>query len=128
MQEIIKLISIALITVVSYVILKQVKPELALFVTLAGSIIIVIMAMTSLGQIIQAFRGIFSKTGIDGTLLSPLIKIIAIGYIAEFGASICVDAGASSIADKVLFGAKIVILVLSLPIISSVVDMVVSIL
>ena len=77
---------------------------------------------------ISSFYHIFESTGVETTLLTPLIKIIAIGYIAEFGANICTDAGASSIADKILFVAKIIILLTSLPIITTVVDMVVGLL
>ncbi len=128
MIVLLKIVSVALVTLIAHIIVKQTKPEIAMFITIAGSILIIIMAVDSLGSVINSFYSIFKSTGVNASILTPLIKIIAIGYIAEFGANICQDAGAGSIADKILFVAKIVILLTALPIINTIVDMVVSIL
>ncbi len=128
MVDLIKIVAIALVTVFAHMLVKQTKPEIAMVLSIVGSIIIIIMAVNTISSVISSFRSIFETTGVDTNLLSPLLKIIAIGYIAEFGANICVDAGASGIADKVLFSAKIIILIIALPIITTVVDMVVALL
>ena len=128
MSELLKIVAIALITVFAHMLTKQVKPEIAVIIALVGSIIIITMTVNSLKSVITSFYSIFKTTGVDAELLTPLFKIIAIGYIAEFGANICVDAGANSVADKILFSAKIIILMLALPIITQVIDMVVALL
>lgn len=124
MSELIKIIAIALITVFANILVKQTKPEISMLITIAGSILIIVMSVDALSSVISSFYSIFEYTGVQTTLLSPLFKIIAIGYIAEFGANICIDAGASSIADKILFFAKITILIIALPIINTVIDLV----
>ncbi len=124
MSELIKIIAIALITVFANILVKQTKPEISILITIAGSVLIIVMSVDALSSVISSFYNIFEYTGVQTTLLSPLFKIIAIGYIAEFGANICLDAGASSIADKILFFAKITILIIALPIINSVIDLV----
>ena len=48
--------------------------------------------------------------------------------MAEFAASVCEDAGNKSMAGKVVLGAKLIILVLSLPVLSMLVDTIVSVL
>lgn len=128
MTDLLKIVAVALVTVFAHMIVKQTKPEIAIFITLVGSILIISMTVNSLKSVITSFFSIFKTTGVDTALLTPLFKIIAIGYIAEFGANICLDSGASSVADKILFSAKIIILMLSLPIITSVVEMVVGLL
>ena len=128
MSELLKIIAIALVTVFANMLIKQTKPEIAILISIVGSLLIIIMSVNSLTNIMSSFYAIFDKTGINTTLLTPLIKIIAIGYIAEFGANICLDAGASSIADKILFCAKLIILVISMPIVTTVIDMVMSLL
>ena len=128
MTELLKIVAVALVTVFAHILVKQTKPEIAMIITIVGSILIIIMVVNTLGTIVKSFYEIFRSTGVDTTLLIPLFKIIAIGYIAEFGANICVDVGANSVADKILFAAKLIILVVSLPIITTVVDMVVSLL
>lgn len=128
MVELLKILAVALVTTFAHMLIKQTKPEIAILITIVGSIIIIIMAVNMISSVIKSFYGIFEITGVQSAILTPLLKIIAIGYIAEFGANICVDAGASSVADKVIFGAKIVILVIATPIITTVVDLVVALL
>ena len=128
MVDLLKILAVALITVFANILVKQAKPEIALLISIVGSILIIIMAVDLLSSVISSFYKIFQKTGVETTLLTPLLKIIAIGYIAEFGANICVDAGASGVADKVLFVAKLIILIIAMPIVTTVIDMVVTLL
>jgi len=128
MSELLKIVAIALVTVFAHMLVKQTKPEIAMIIAIVGSMLIIGMVVNTLGNLINTFFDIFKTTGVDTTLLTPLLKIIAIGYIAEFGANICVDAGASSVADKILFSAKLIILLVALPIITTVIDMVVALL
>ena len=128
MSELLKILAIALVTVFANMLIKQTKPEIAILISIVGSLLIIIMAVDSLSSIISSFYNIFKTTGVDTTLLTPLFKIVAVGYIAEFGANICVDAGASSVADKILFCAKLIILTIALPIVTTVVNIVVALL
>lgn len=126
MIDILKILAIALVTVFAHMLVKQTKPEIAIIISIVGSVLIIIMAVDFLGIVINSFYKIFKATGVETTLLTPLLKIIAIGYVAEFGANICQDAGSSGVADKILFAAKLIILVVAMPVITTVVDMVVS--
>lgn len=128
MIELLKILAVGLVTVFAHMLIKQTKPEIAILISIVGSIIIIIMAVSFLHSVINSFYQIFQATGVQSSLLTPLLKIIAIGYIAEFGANICVDAGASSVADKILFSAKLIILVIAMPIVMSVIEMVVALL
>ena len=128
MTELLKILAVALVTVFAHIIVKQTRPEIAMIISIAGSVFIIIMIVDSLSSVISSFYNIFKTTGVDTTLLTPLFKIIAIGYITEFGANICLDAGASSVADKILFAGKLVILLVALPIVTTVIDMVVTLL
>ena len=128
MVELLKIVAIALVTVFATMLIKQTKPEIAIILTIVGSILIILMAVNVLSNVVQSFQNIFASTGVNTTILKPLFKIISIGYIAEFGANICSDAGANSVADKILFSAKIIILMVALPIVTTVIDMVVALL
>ncbi len=128
MTVLVKILAVALVTVFAFMIVKQIKPEIALLISIAGSVLIIILAVDTLNSVISSFYKIFTTTGVDATLLTPLFKILAIGYITEFGANICQDANATSVADKVLFAGKIIILFVALPIVTTVIDMVVGLL
>ncbi len=128
MTELLKILAVALVTTFAHMLVKQTKPEIAILISIVGSMLIIIMAVNVVNSVISSFYKIFQVTGVQTALLSPLLKIVAIGYIAEFGANICIDAGASSVADKVLFSAKVIILVIAMPIITTVIDLVVALL
>ncbi len=123
-----KIIALALITIFAFILTKQTKTEFSLLIVLVAGILIITLTLNSVSSVIVSFKNIFTKTGVNNSLLIPLLKIIGIGYLAEFSANLCIDAGLSSIADKVLFSAKIIILVLSLPIITNVIDLVMGLL
>lgn len=128
MNELLKILAVGLVTVFAQMLVKQTKPEIAILISIVGSVLIVVMAVNVLNSVMASFYNIFETTGIKSSLLTPLLKIVAIGYIAEFGANICQDAGAGSIADKILFAAKLIILVIAMPIVRTVIDMVVALL
>ena len=53
-----------------------------------------------------------------------MLKIIGLGYLIEFSANVCRDSGNNSIADKVVLAGKIMIFVISMPIISNLFEMI----
>ncbi|MDR1917561.1 MAG: stage III sporulation protein AD, partial [Christensenellaceae bacterium] len=81
-----------------------------------------------LASIVTAVRAIANQTGIKSEILASILKIVGIGYLTEIGAGICKDAGSGSVADMVILGGKIVILVVAIPIIESLVEIVLGIL
>jgi len=123
-MTIVKIVVIALATVFASLIVKQTKPEISILINIAGGILLVIMVVDLVGQVFSNIFDVFKSSGINSNMLLPIFKIVGVGYLCEFGANICQDAGSSSIADKVLFCGKIVILLIALPIIRSVIDVV----
>ena len=118
-MEIFKIVGIGIIACIITIVVKQVKPELAVTVLVSTSIIIIIYIFKYFTQIFSIFNDIVDKTGIDENLFTILIKIIGVGYLVEFGASICEDTGNSSIANKVILGGKIAIFIMAIPIIQN---------
>ena len=123
-MDIVKVVAVGIITVIATIIVKQVKPEIAVLIILAGSIVIIAIILNMLQGIFGNFMSIFNKTGINSSLFKPVLKIVGIGYLCEFGANLCIDGGCNSIADKILLCGKITILVIALPIINNVIDVV----
>ncbi len=128
MDIIFKIIGIGLITCIASLIVKPVRNDFAMLISMVGGIIIFVMILSSLSSAISLINSIAQKTGVNGNLLSIVFKIIGIGYLTEFSASMCADAGSAGLGDKVLLGGKIVILVMSLPIITSILDIVMELL
>ena len=54
-----------------------------------------------------------------------LLKIVGIGYLTEFSCGLCNDSGNSAIALKLQLAGKLTIFIMSIPIISKLIDLLV---
>ncbi len=124
MTEIFKIIGVAFITAISAILLKGTKPELSFAVTVTGVIVILLFIVDSLQNTVVIFKTIAEMTGIENGLIKILIKIVGVGYLTEFGAGILNDFGTSAVADKVVLAGKITIVVLSFPVLESLLQMI----
>lgn len=127
-MEVIKLVGIGIVISIVTILLKQVKPELSIFAIIIGSVILLLYILNYFTSIFSTFNSILEKTNIDSQLFSLVIKIIGVGYLVEFGASICNDSGNSSIAEKIILGGKIIIFSMAVPIITSLFEVIMSLL
>ena len=127
-MDIIKIIGIAFIAVIIIVILKQYRPEFAIYASIIAGVLILTLASGTLSGIINMINSISNKTNINSDFLVILIKITGIAILTEFAVSICKDSGESAIASKVDIGGKVIIISMSIPIINALIDTVVKIL
>ena len=123
-----KIIVIAIIGCISFLLLKQVKPEFCIYILIGTGVIIVLEVFGYLTSIISVFENLSNISGIDSDLLKIILKIVGIGYIIEFASSLCIDSGLTSIASKIQFAGKIIILFIALPIINSLIEIIIEIL
>ncbi len=119
-----RLVGIAIIGVIVVSLLRTAKPEFAVFATIATGVVMVITMLSGLEKVVLAFDKIVDKSGIEDGVFSAVLKIIGIGYLTEYSASVATDAGCASIAQKLQFGGKIVIFLMSMSIVSALVDIV----
>ena len=84
--------------------------------------------MDKLDAIISLLTTLSNKTAINNEFLVLLIKITGIAVLTEFAVSVCKDSGESAIANKIDMGGKVIIVSMSIPIISSLLETVVEIL
>ncbi len=124
MTEIFKIIGVAFVTAISAVLLKGTKPELSFAVTVTGIIVILLFIVDSLQNTVAILQTIAQTTGIENGLIKILIKIVGVGYLTEFGAGILNDFGSNAVADKVVLAGKITIVVLSFPVLESLLKMI----
>lgn len=127
-MDIFKILAIAVLTCVASLIVKQVKPDFANLVSLAGGVVILLLLINYISNILDVFRNLIDKANLSPTLFSSILKIIGIGYLTEFTANLCQDTGNSSLASKVGLAGKIIILFLALPIITNLLDVIMGIL
>ena len=128
MTDVIKIIGIGLLALIIIVILKQYKPEFAIYVSMIAGVLILVLAIQKLTGIINLLQSLANKTYINKSFLSILLKITGIAFITEFAVSICSDAGEKALASKIEIGSKVIIIAMSIPIITSLLELVIEIL
>lgn len=124
MEIITKVIGIGLISLLLIIILKQYRPEFAIYISLAAGILAFILIIDKLEAIINLINSIANTTYINKNFLTIIIKITGIAFLTEFAVSICKDANESAVANKIELASKIVVMYMSLPIISSLLEVV----
>lgn len=122
----IQIIGFGFVTALAALLLKSTKPELSLAVTIVGGILILLSAFELLEDSLSILKKIAEISSLSSILIKTLIKIVGIGYITEFSAGILQDFGSNSVADKVVFGGKIIIFTLTLPIVEKLLELVLS--
>lgn len=127
-MEIIKIIGIALTSVIIVIVIKQYKPEFAVYISLIASALILFLLLDKLSGIVELLNNLASRMNGASEFLKILIKITGIAFLTEFAVSICKDSGESAIASKVDLGGKVIIVTMSIPIISSMLETILKIL
>ena len=127
-MEIIKIIGIALIALIIIIMLKQYRPEYEIFISILTGILILFLVMDRLTGIINLIESIQDKFSINTQFIALLIKITGIAFLSEFAISVCKDSGEAAIASKIEIGSKIIIISMSVPIISSLLEIILKIL
>lgn len=127
-MDIIKIIGVGLIALIIIIILKQYRPEFAIYVSIIAGVIILILIMDKVSAIIDLLTSLSNKTVINNEFLVLLIKITGIAFLTEFSVSICKDSGETAIANKIDIGGKVLIISMSIPIIASLLETIIKIL
>lgn len=110
------------------IILKQYRPEFAVYISIISGIIIFGMIIDKLAGVISIFQNLSNRAGTSSEFIGILLKITGIAIITEFAVNICRDCNENSIASKIDFGGKILIISTSIPIISALLETLIGIL
>ena len=105
-MDIIKIVGIGIVAVIIITLIKQYKPEFAIYVSIIAGIIIFFMVFDQLSGIINLINELTSKANINSDFIKILLKITGIAFLAEFAVQICMDLGESALANKVDLGGK----------------------
>lgn len=118
------MVAIALVTVALLTILRPQRPEMAVFLSLAVGIAILLLVLGRLGAVVQLLQQMALKANVNFEYLNLVLKIVGVAYLAELGAQVARDAGEGALAAKVELAGKVIILALAVPIFSAVMELV----
>ena len=110
------------------VFLKKEKSEYSMLISI-GVCILIFSFLIQKMQVVMAFvERLETMLSIDSSYIALILKMIGIAYVAGFAMDVCKDAGYGAIASQVETFAKISILVVSLPVLLTFLEVIGSIL
>ncbi len=118
-MNIISFVGCGVIVCVIAVVIKQQKPEMGAAMTVAAGTVMLAVIVSSLMPALQSVADIISGTQAE-EYLGVVLKALGVCVITGIGADICRDAGQSTIASHVETAGRVAMLILALPLLSSV--------
>lgn len=126
-MDITQIVMVGMITIVINSILKNMKSDFKSLLSITVSVFLFLTILPIFTSIMGVFVELEKYLDNDKLFLEEIFKIIAIAYIAELGCALCLDAGESAIATNIELAGKILIVSVSIPIVFSLINLVVSI-
>ena len=127
-MDVIKIAAIGLIAATLAITIKKTNPEIALQISIVAGILIFLMIINYLSQAIDYVKELASKYPEGLEAITTVLKVIGIAYICEFAVQIIKDAGEEAIATKVELAGKLVIMILTLPMLGNFLNLVMGLL
>ncbi len=121
-MEALQLVMLGITATMLALFVRERNKEFGLLVSLAGGILLITLILEPLGTVIMGLRGLALRGQVSLAYIDIVLKATAIAFLTEFAAQICQDAGEGALAKKVEAGGKVLILLIALPIFSSVLD------
>lgn len=104
-----------LIATVLAIVLRQYRPEYAVFVSLACSILTVVYLLQGMLQVMEELGGLLENAAIPGDLIRVVVKCLGVCVLTELAGQTCRDAGEQAIGAKVELAGKVTLVLVSLP-------------
>lgn len=123
MIGILKICAVGIAAIIVISIVKEYKPEFTIEVLVCASVIMLIYVLDSLKIGFAFMENLYSKLSSGKEYFPIILKVLAIAYATEFTSSICEDANEQSIASKVQLAGKISIFFVALPIFTSLINL-----
>ncbi|MCM1566097.1 MAG: stage III sporulation protein AD [Dehalobacter sp.] len=121
-MEIAQVIGLAIIVTVLGAVLKQIKPEIAIQLSILAGVTIFLLIMDKIRLVVDLLQKLAEQADISSYYLFIVLKIVGVAYLAELGGQICRDAGENALATKVEIAAKVFVVILAIPIIAAIME------
>ncbi len=120
-MDIIKVALIGLAGVFLAVMIKD-KGSFSQYVIMGTVILIFTFVISKIEVVISTVTNMEQYVNVDAKYVNILLKMAGITYVSEFASSMCRDNGYSAIASQIELFSRLTILIVSLPVITSLIE------
>ena len=118
-MNIVKIVFLCLLAVLLYAFMRQLRPEFAPLVALAGVGVILVQLIGVLLNVSSTVENLISLAGLEKENVEILIKALAVCVITQFAADVCYDNSFSSAAAAVELAGRVGAIALAMPMIKA---------
>lgn len=117
----------AVIVVLIAIKIKDMDSGYGVILSMAGCVMVMYFVVSRFRQITDYIDRITAYISVNITYIDVILKMIGLAYVCQFSSDLCRDAGYNAIASQVEMAGKISLILLSIPVLMSVIDLVVKI-
>lgn len=119
-----KAVSIALITAILSLILERNGKDFSIVIAIVASGTIAIATFQYLNPVLSFLRQVETLADLNHSMLQSLLRILGVGLTGEMASTVCSDSGNNSLGKGIRYLTSTVIFYLSIPILSSLLDII----
>lgn len=123
MVVILKICAVGITGLIIISIIKAYKPEFTVEAVLCTSIILLWFALEGLQQAFVYMESLYGRLTYGKEYFPVILKVLVIAYATEFTSALCEDAGEKSIGTKVELAGKIGIFYVAIPVFTSLLNL-----
>ena len=114
-MDVFRIAGIAVVTAILSLTLRGVRPELGMQTAIAGGAVLLAFAASELLGITAALRSLMSDLGAGEEIVTLVMKVVCIAYVAQIAADICRDSGENALAAKTEICGRLLMVSAALP-------------
>jgi len=126
--ELIRIAAIGIVGAILAMVISEKRPEMAMMIGLAFGVMALVLIAGKARAVLELIDQSITRAGIDAKLMVPVFKVTGMAYITQFSVDACRDAGQAAFASKIQIAGKILMLAVAVPIATSLIAMVTTIL
>jgi len=120
----IKVAGITIIALILIILIKDTRKEFAVILTIATVILLFISIANDFKEIAEKLFALSSGAGSINSYISLMMKILGIALVSQFVVDLCRDSGENALASQTEIAAKVIMLIVTLPLFETIINIV----
>ena len=116
-----KVVLIGIAAIFLSLLVGNIRREYGFAIALCAAVAISAYGLGKISLIMEQIQAFENAIGLEHEYIAILLKMAGIAYLTQLAVSLCGDAGQGAIASQIGFAGKVSMLIVSLPVISSLV-------
>ena len=123
MEIVFRITALCLTAVVLALVVKRSNGELAMLVSLAAVVAVLVGIGNELKEVVTFLRTLEQRSGLPKELFYPLYKTLGIALVVRAGSTLCRDVGESAVSAALEIAGAVCALMVALPLLKAVLEL-----